>query len=235
MTVPSIFVAVEAVAAALGAWAIIFLLWPRASRTRFRRVMWQTRDALVDDVVAGRIQPSPPADRLLRSLHVSIVSMAPATITRVLIVVGATYRSTDHDDFETWLRLEEAPERDRELLRTYMNTRQKAAVIHLAGGSLGGVCALIASAFVAGCLVVLGKVPTAAKLALGEGGAQQTGARRPRSERSPHPIFATARPDQRPTRAVTMGFLQSMADLEVNVPPSVGDALVRDQLAFACP
>jgi|GEM_PF-6926592 len=212
-TVPSILVGVALALIPLTLWGTVFLLWPRASRAVYRQNVWEIRDALVDDVISGRLSASPAADRLLRTLHVGISGLANETAFSGLVtLVLARDVTVSEQDFSSWLAISEAPPADQARLQRLADRYVRVSLRHLATGSLSGV--------VLGGVVLVLSIASVVARALSEAIEKRRN------------LASAMRTELTSPKAEAKAKLRTIVEWEANVPPKVGDEMRHGELTL---
>ena len=93
MTMPSLLVAGLLAGLIVVSWYALFVAAPATFRSTYRYSLWVLRDELVDDILSGRISPSPSAMALKDTIESAIRQASSFTLQRVLLATLFARRS----------------------------------------------------------------------------------------------------------------------------------------------
>lgn len=139
MTVPGELVVALLTASPLTAVAAYLLLFglPRLQHSKFRHQLWAVRDAIVDDIINGRLSMSSEVKELLLRLHLA-VEYAPEHTLRSGLTSSLLLRDQDVPNLRKSLAKARLPRAERELLLSHYDAMRLATVEHLIKGSPSG-------------------------------------------------------------------------------------------------
>jgi hypothetical protein len=138
VTVPGEVVAALLIASPLTATYLLFFGYPQLQHSRFRHELWGIRDALVDDVIDGRLPFTREVKDLLLRLHLAI-RYAPDHTMRSALSSMLLMRDQEIPNLRKSLtKARGLDAHQRDLLVAHYDGLARATVHHLVHGSPSG-------------------------------------------------------------------------------------------------
>jgi len=139
--------AVLACASPIAATYLLLVAIPNTMHSRFRHALWDVRDAVVDDVLDGRLELNKATKQLLTTIHLAIM-FAPEHTMRSAVMAVSLLKDREIVPLEKVLSSKAVPAQQRPLLLAHYDKVQRATTEHLLFGSPSGwVASLLALVF----------------------------------------------------------------------------------------
>lgn len=119
---------------------IILVQWPALTDSKYHAKLWNIRDQVMDDVLAGRLAWSPGARNLIAHLESLAHNSREANLLKALLLVKMdVIREQELTNFEDIMLGDGTPLTDRTRLLGYLTQAQQVTIEHLPLASIEGV------------------------------------------------------------------------------------------------